>query len=70
MFIKHGILNVLRSWKKSMLFLLLLVMLVNVLCISIGLYAAINNFMAECDRVYTTIAQLEYGSVVSERAGI
>jgi hypothetical protein len=35
-------------------------MLVNISCISIGLYAAIRDFMAFCDDVYTTIAQLEY----------
>jgi ABC-type lipoprotein release transport system permease subunit len=60
MFFCHSIRNILRSWKKSLLFFFLIVMLVLVLCVGVGLSAAIRDFLAVCRDSYTTIARLEY----------
>lgn len=60
MFIKHSLKNALRSWPKSVLFLLLLTALSATLCIGVSLTAAIMDFLRECDDNYSTIAVFEY----------
>ena len=58
--IKHSFRNLLRSWPKSALFLLLLTALGAMLCIGVSLMSTLLGFLRECDDNYTTIAVFEY----------
>lgn len=60
MFFLYSVKNVIRSWGKSVIFLLLIFLLVFVLCVEVGLYTAINDLLLQCKESYTTIARLEY----------
>lgn len=60
MIIRHSLLNIFRSWKKSILFFFLIVMVVIILCIGASLTVTINDFLKECDKSYTTTAVFEY----------
>lgn len=60
MILKYSIKNMIRSWKKSILFLALIVMLVIILCIGVSLTVTIGDFLNECEKNYTTIATFEY----------
>ena len=60
MFIIHSLKNIVRSWPKSLLFLVLLAALGMTLCIGVSLTTAIMGFLKECDENYTTIAVFEF----------
>ncbi len=60
MILRHSLLNIFRSWKKSILFFFLIVMVVIILCIGTSLTVTINDFLKECDKSYTTTAVFEY----------
>ncbi len=63
MFVLHSIRNLIRSWKKSVLFYILLTALVVILCVSMGMTVMIQSFLKDCDNNYTTIAVFEYMGV-------
>ncbi len=60
MILRHSMLNLFRSWKKSILFFFLIVMVVIILCIGTSLTVTINDFLNECNKSYTTTAVFEY----------
>lgn len=60
MFIRHSLKNIFRSWKKSILFLSLIIILVMILCIGVSLTVTINDFLKNCEEKFTTIATFEY----------
>lgn len=60
MFVSHSIKNILRSWKKTALFAVLMISLVMILTIGLSLSVTIRDFLAQCDESYTTIAVFDY----------
>ena len=54
MILRHSMLNLFRSRKKSILFFFLIVMVVIILCIGTSLTVTINDFLDECNKSYTT----------------
>jgi len=60
MFVSHSMKNILRSWKKTGLFAVLMISLVMILTIGLSLSVAIQDFLAQCDESYTTIAVFDY----------
>ena len=60
MFFRHSMIQTIRSWRRSLLFLVLLTLLTAVLGISVGLGTYIRSFLNACRESYTTIGVLEY----------
>lgn len=57
---KNGLRSVWRSRGKTCLFLLLLLALTAVLSLALCIFSAVDGYLADCDRYYHTIANLEY----------
>ena len=57
---KTGLKSTLRTPKKALLFLVLLAAVVTVLTLVLCVYTAVSGYLADCDRYYHTIAELEY----------
>lgn len=60
MIFRNSLKNIIRSRGKTTLFFLLLLSITIVLCLGLGIWVSINQFLAECNDNYTTIALLEY----------
>ncbi len=60
MFISHSLKNILRSWRKTTLFTILMLSLVMILTIGLSLSVTIRDFLAQCDENYTTIGVFDY----------
>jgi hypothetical protein len=60
MIFRNSILSILRSKRKSALFLLLIFALTLALALSVSVWAAIAQFLDDCDDYYTTIGIVEY----------
>lgn len=60
MFISHSLKNILRSWRKTTLFTILMLSLVMILPIGLSLSVTIRDFLAQCDENYTTIGVFDY----------
>lgn len=58
--IKNGIKCTLRTPWKTVLFSVVLILLAALLTISLCVYAAVRQYLSECDDYYHTIANLEY----------
>ncbi|HPG92428.1 MAG TPA: hypothetical protein PK675_03360, partial [Clostridia bacterium] len=70
MFVKHSIKNVLRSSKKSVLFLILIIMIVVIMSIGMSLSVMIKDILKDCEENYTTVAKLEYMGVWYPTEGV
>lgn len=60
MFVNHSIKNVLRSSKKSVLFLILIILIVVIMSISVSLSVMIKDILQDCEENYITVAKFEY----------
>lgn len=60
MFVRHGCLNVLRSWKKALLYFLLLALTTAMLGTSLGMTFTVRQALERCRESYTTIGLVEY----------
>ena len=60
MFAKHGIKNTLRTWRKSLIFFLLIALLVVLLGAALGLTVTVTDALRQCRDNYTTIGVVEY----------
>ena len=58
--IKHSIKSILRTPKKSILFLFLITVLSLFLSIGTGMYQAANNMLRDADETFTTVVELNY----------
>lgn len=57
---RYGVLNLLRSWRKTLAFFLLLSVLTAALGLSAGVCQTAADFLTQCEDNYVTIAQVEY----------
>lgn len=60
MILKHSMNSVLRTPKKSLLFLFLLAVLTIFLCIGAGMYESACNMQKDADKIFTSIVELNY----------
>lgn len=60
MFLKYSLKYIIRSWKKTILFFLLIFLLVVMVCTGTSLIASVYGLLAQCEEKYTTIGILEY----------
>lgn len=60
MILRNSILSIFRSKWKTALFTLLIFAVTLVYSLSVSVWAAVAQFLQECDNFYTSIAQIEY----------
>lgn len=56
----HSIKSILRTPKKTILFLFLLMILTILICIGAGMYDSARNMLSEADETFTSMVQLNY----------
>lgn len=67
MIFKHSMKSIIRTPKKTMLFLFLLIVLTISLRIGVGMYDSARNMLLDADETFTSIVELEYrGEKVGE----
>lgn len=62
MIFKHSIKSIIRTPKKSILFLFLLILLAVFLSIGAGMYASARNMQKEADKIFTSVVELDYSA--------
>jgi ABC-type lipoprotein release transport system permease subunit len=60
MILKHSMKSIIRTPKKTVLFLFLLIVLTIILCIGAGMYMSARNMLSDADKTFTSLVKLDY----------
>ncbi len=70
MILKHSIKGIIRTPKKTILFLFLLIVLTITLSIGVGMYDSARNMLMDADETFTSVVELDYlGDVEQDEVG-